>query len=108
MRDPDTRMLRIRCMNLEAVNLSKVVEPVIDGKGGLFLSLQLSSAQTGTEEDASSIRRNCADDLEFRGLSFFISNIKLSLLVSVSVGQARVTLTPCVLGQSLKWCGFSV
>ena len=108
MRDPDMRVLRIRCMNLEAVNLSKVVEPVIDGKGGLFVSLQLSSAQTGAEEDASSIRRNCADDLEFRGLSFFISNIKLSLLVSVSVGQARVTLTPCVLGQSLKWCGFSV
>ena len=66
MRDPDMRVLRIWCMNLEAVYLSKVVEPVIDCKGGFFVSLQLSGAQTCAEEDASSIRRNCADDLEFR------------------------------------------
>lgn len=65
MRDPDMRMIRIWCMDLEAVNLSKVVKPVIDGEGGLFVGLNLSSAQTCAEENASSICRNCANNLEF-------------------------------------------
>jgi len=44
VRDPDKRMIHIGCMDLEAVNLSKVVKPVIDGEGGLFVGLKLSGA----------------------------------------------------------------
>ena len=64
---PNIRMLRIRCMNLEAVHLGQIVKPVIDGEGGVSVGVNLSSTQAGSEEDAGSICRNAADNLKISG-----------------------------------------
>jgi hypothetical protein len=58
-------MAHIRCMDLEAVNLSQVVEPVINYEGRISIGLDLSGPQAGAEEDTSSICWNIADYLEF-------------------------------------------
>jgi hypothetical protein len=52
-------------MDLEAVNLSQVVEPVINYEGRISIGLDLSGPQAGAEEDTSSICWNIADYLEF-------------------------------------------
>ena len=70
-------MVRIRRVDLEAVDLCQVVKPVIDREGGVLVGWDIPGAQAGTKQDPSSVLGNCAEDLKFGGCLLLVCNIKL-------------------------------